>query len=88
MQYITALHKFDSKGGEAEEVLIRGGLLDPISSVSSFLFSHFEIHRPICRERETSGRGEERLNDFINCIFYRPGSYNVSLHDELAMQRQ
>jgi hypothetical protein len=32
MQYITTLHKFDSKGGEEEEEdLIRGGLLDPIS---------------------------------------------------------
>jgi hypothetical protein len=60
----------------------------PYLCVSSFLFSHFEIHRPICIERETSGWREERLNDFINCIFYRPGSYNVSLHDELAMQRQ
>lgn len=71
---------------EGEEgALIRGGLLDLISLSLPILFSHFEIYRRTCMERKTRRWGEDRLNDFINCIFYSPGSHNVSLHDELAM---
>jgi hypothetical protein len=81
IELCNTLQSCTSLIAEEEEDLIRGGLLDPISLSLPILFSHFEIYRHICMERETRRWGEDRLNDFINCIFYRPGSYNASLHD-------